>query len=138
MAYTSIHPGEIWIDTNGRQIQAHGFSVFYDENDKCWYWYGENKERTTGGPFNKIWTYGIRCYSSKDFYNWTDEGLIIPPSDDMSNPLHPTYCIDRPHIIYCEKTGKCEALREGEHSYGEILPSPAMSGFQSSGRMGIR
>lgn len=106
MKYTSIHPGEIWLDTNGKPIQAHGFSVFYDEKEKTWYWYGENKEKTTGGPFNKIWTYGIRCYSSKDFYNWKDEGLIIPPSDDLNDPLHPTYCIDRPHIIYCEKTGK--------------------------------
>ena len=35
-----------------------------------------------------------------------DRGLLIPPSDDLSEPLHPTYCIDRPHIIFCEKTDK--------------------------------
>ncbi|MCX7615701.1 MAG: family 43 glycosylhydrolase, partial [Clostridiales bacterium] len=99
--------GEKWLDTNGKPIQAHGFSVFYSKKDKMYYWYGENKEKTKGGPFNKIWHWGVRCYASKDLYNWEDKGLIIPPQpNDLSSPLHPTYCMDRPHIIYCEKTGK--------------------------------
>jgi hypothetical protein len=70
-----------------------------------YYWYGENKEFTTIG--SHIWTYGIRCYTSKDFYNWEDKGLIIPP--DSSNPLspmHPSQSNDRPHIIFCPKTNK--------------------------------
>lgn len=42
-----------------------------------------------------------------DLYNWDDRGLIIPPQpDNLQSPLHPTYQMDRPHIIYCEKTGK--------------------------------
>ena len=91
---------------NGKPIQAHGFSVFCDENTKTWYWFGENKEFTKGGKKNTIWTYGIRLYTSKDLYNWKDEGLIIEPSKDLASPLHPTYQIDRPHIIFCEKTRK--------------------------------
>lgn len=107
MAYSSIRPGQVWLDTSGKPIQAHGFSVFYSEQDQIYYWYGENKEKTTGGIFNKVWHWGVRCYASKDLYNWEDKGLIIPPHpDDLSSPLHPTYCMDRPHIIYCEKTGK--------------------------------
>lgn len=31
---------------------------------------------------------------------------IQPEPDNLDSPLHPTYQIDRPHIIYCEKTGK--------------------------------
>ncbi|MDB5279622.1 MAG: glycoside hydrolase [Ferruginibacter sp.] len=101
--YHSITPGAIWLNTDGKPIQAHGFSVFY--KDGTYYWYGENKEFTTQG--SNIWTYGIRCYTSKDFYNWQDRGFIIPP--DMTNiysPLNPSQWIDRPHIIYCPKTGK--------------------------------
>lgn len=103
--YNSIKPGKVWKDTNGNRIQAHGFSVFYDEKEKQYYWYGENKERTKKGGY--VWHWGVRCYVSKDLYNWEDKGLIIPPTpDDLQSPLHPTYCMDRPHIIYCEKTGK--------------------------------
>lgn len=105
--YNSFKPGQVWKDTNGKPIQAHGFSVFYNEKDRTYYWYGENKEKTKGGLFNTIWHWGVRCYTSKDLYNWEDKGLIIPPQpDDLQSPLHPTYCMDRPHIIYCEKTKK--------------------------------
>ena len=104
MAYTSIRPGKVWLDTNGKPIQAHGFSVFYNETEKLWYWYGENKEDTKKG--GTVWTKGIRYYCSADLYNWEDKGLLIPPAANLDEPLHPTYCIDRPHIIYCEKTGK--------------------------------
>lgn len=107
MSYNSIKPGQVWLDTEGKPIQAHGFSVFYSEKDETYYWYGENKEKTVGGPDNKIWHWGMRCYASKDLYNWEDKGLIIPPAEnDLTSPLHPTYGVDRPHIIYCEKTGK--------------------------------
>lgn len=107
MSYNSIKPGQVWLDTEGKPIQAHGFSVFYNEKDGLYYWYGENKEKTVGGPENTIWHWGVRCYTSKDLYNWEDRGLIIEPAvDDLKSPLHPTYCVDRPHIIYCEKTGK--------------------------------
>lgn len=105
--YNRFRPGKEWLDTNGKPIQAHGFSVIYSEKDGCYYWYGENKEKTKGGLLNTVWHWGVRCYSSKDLYNWEDRGLIIPPQpDDLQSPLHPTYCMDRPHILYCEKTGK--------------------------------
>ena len=49
----------------------------------------------------------ISCYSSKDLYNWKNEGIIIPPDpEDTSSPLHPAAMMDRPHIIYNEKTKK--------------------------------
>jgi hypothetical protein len=58
MKYDSIRPGRLWLDTNGRPIQAHGFSVFYDEKENRFVWYGENKEFTKKG--GTVWTYGIR------------------------------------------------------------------------------
>ena len=103
MRYTSFRPGQPWLDTEGKRIQAHGGSVFF-END-VYYWYGENKEKTDGK--NGIWHWGVRCYASRDLYNWEDLGLIIPPEpDDPASSLHPTSQMDRPHIIYNRKTKK--------------------------------
>lgn len=39
MAYHSIRPGRVWLDTSGK---ASGFSIFCHEQKKIWYWYGEN------------------------------------------------------------------------------------------------
>ncbi len=99
----SFHPGEVWLDTNGHRIQAHGGSIFYE--DGVYYWYGENKEFTKGD--GKLWHWGVRCYRSIDLYNWEDLGLIIPPdTEDESSSLHPTSMMDRPHIIYNRYTKK--------------------------------
>lgn len=103
MAYDSIRPGQTWLDTEGKRIQAHGGSIFYE--DGTYYWYGENKEKTDG--LNGIWHWGVRCYASKDLYNWEDKGLIIPPEeDDPKSSLHPSSQMDRPHVIYNKDTGK--------------------------------
>jgi len=99
--YHSFYPGRVWLDTEGKRIQAHGGSVMYQ--DGCYYWYGENKEKTTGR--DNIWHWGVRCYRSTDLYNWEDLGLIIPPvTDDASSPLHPSSMMDRPHILYNQRT----------------------------------
>ncbi len=132
MKYNSIQPGlKEWQDTDGKKIQAHGFSVIWDENEKKYYWYGENKEFSKKG--GHIWTYGIRLYSSEDFYNWKDEGFIIPPETDPFSPLEPGKCLDRPHIIYCAKTKKYVAwlkiMSGGENSqYMTIMQSDSFKG----------
>ena len=54
--YSSIRPGQVWLDTDGKRIQAHGGSVLY--SDGVYYWYGENKEKTTGK--DGIWHMGVR------------------------------------------------------------------------------
>jgi hypothetical protein len=94
--YTSIRPGLVWLDTEGKRIQAHGGSLLHDGG--AFYWYGENKEHST--PGSGIWHWGVRCYRSTDLYNWQDLGVIIPPvHDDPASPLHPAQCADRPHIV---------------------------------------
>lgn len=99
----AFYPGRVWMDTEGKRIQAHGGSVIYIEG--TYYWYGENKEKTTGK--DDIWHWGVRCYTSTDLYNWEDKGLIIPPElDDPNSPLHPSSMMDRPHIIYNKNTKK--------------------------------
>jgi hypothetical protein len=99
----SFKPGQGWMATEGKRIQALGGSVIFV--DGVYYWYGENKEKTTGQ--DETWHWGVRCYSSRDLYNWQDEGLIIEPVlDDPDSSLHPTSMMDRPHIIYNKRTGK--------------------------------
>lgn len=100
---TSIRPGEEWVDTEGKPIHAHGGSIL--EEGGVFYWYGENKARTTGD--SDIWHWGVRCYSSTDLYNWEDRGLIIEPDlSDPNSPLHPTQHLDRPHIARDRLNGR--------------------------------
>ena len=126
--YNRFYPGKVWKDTEGKRIQAHGGSVFY-ENGK-YYWYGENKEFTDG--LNGIWHYGVRCYESEDLYNWKDLGLIIPPdNNDKTSPLHPSAKMDRPHIIFNQKTGKyvcwIKVMRENGQ-FSTVLTSDKLTG----------
>ena len=101
--YHSIKSGQRWLDTKGKPIHAHGFQIF--EHDGTYYWYGENKEHTKLG--SNVWTWGIRAYRSKDFYNWEDMGLIIEPDTvNALSPLHYSQTLDRPHIWFNKKTGK--------------------------------
>lgn len=135
MTYDSIRPGKVWLDTEGKRIQAHGGSVICV--DGRFYWYGENKERTTGK--DDIWHWGIRCYSSSDLYNWNDEGLIVPPEvDDPSSPLHPAQMMDRPHIIYNARTERFVLWAKimGHPSYFTVYTSPSILGpYQPATRM---
>lgn len=102
--YDRFYPGQVWYDTDGKRIHAHGGSVIVVGD--TYYWYGENKEKSDGT--NGVWTWGVRCYSSNDLYNWEDRGLIIEPEpEEESSPLNPyTAMLDRPHIIYNERTKK--------------------------------
>jgi hypothetical protein len=100
---TSFKPGELWLDTKGKPIQAHGGSII--QVGERFYSFGENKEFTTGKT--GIWTSGVRCYGSSDLYNWDDLGTIIPPdSDDPTSPLNAKAKLDRPHIIHNARTGQ--------------------------------
>lgn len=90
------------LDSEGKKIEAHAGGVIKQGN--TFYWYGENKQYTTGR--NKIWTWGVKCYSSQDLVTWHDEGYIMPPSQDEGSWLHPSRHLDRPHIVYCPSTKK--------------------------------
>ncbi len=117
VTYNSIRPGEVWLDTDGKPIQAHGFQVTY--RDGKYYWYGEDKTHTLFGT-NRMFC-GVRCYSSADFYNWKDEGLIVEPSEDPSSPLHHCQKLERPHILHCPKTGKYVCWLKSQSNDGHFV-----------------
>lgn len=120
-----IYPGKIWTDTKGERIQAHGGALTRENG--WYYWYGENKEHTTGT--DAIWTWGIRMYRSKDLYNWEDLGLIIPPVlDDPASPLYPEQHLDRPHIRKSRETGKYVAWIRPSGGVFVILAADRLTG----------
>lgn len=135
----AFYPGQEWLDTDGKPIQAHGGSILCA--DGVYYWYGENKEKTLGGQ--GIWHWGVRCYRSTDLYNWEDCGLIIPPDEeDPSSPLHPSSMMDRPHILYNPRTKKYVCWLKIMEKNGEqtetVLTSAHILGPYTMVRRGLR
>jgi beta-xylosidase len=101
-SYNSFHPGELWLDNNGVHINAHGGGVLYEKG--TYYWFGEHK--TEGKAGNQAWV-GVHVYSSKDLYNWKDEGIALPVAAEGSGSDIEAGCIlERPKVIYNENTKK--------------------------------
>lgn len=107
-----FRPGEVWLDTAGKPINAHGGGMLF--HDGTYYWYGENKDGRTWLPEStKAWegyrvdVTGIRCYSSKDLLQWQDEGLVLKPvPGDSSHDLHPSKVCERPKVVFNRRTKK--------------------------------
>lgn len=93
-----FYPGELWPDTDGTHINAHGGGILY--HDDTYYWFGEHK-----GSRNNAYV-GVMCYSSKDLYNWKKEGVALPVSEDESSEITRGCVMERPKVVFNEKTGK--------------------------------
>ena len=110
--YTAITPGVEWLDTNNEKINAHGGGILYHEG--IYYWYGECKSDSTywnpnvpGWECYRTEAGGVNCYSSKDLLNWKYEGLVLQPEiSDTQSDLHPSKVLERPKVIYNDKTKK--------------------------------
>lgn len=95
--YDSIVPGADWLDTDGVLIQAHGGGMVRT-SDGTFYWFGEDHR-----PGGTLFT-GIAVYSSKDLYNWKNEGLALSPvagtqaaSDQVG---------ERPKVVWSAETNQ--------------------------------
>ena len=105
-------PGEVWRDTAGHVINAHGGGILFHAG--VYYWYGEFKEgRTYLAKPNKAWggtrviAGGVSCYSSTNLYEWKKEGLALPSvAEDPDHDLACENVIERPKVIYNAKTKK--------------------------------
>lgn len=109
MKMNSFRPGQIWLDTCGNPIQAHGGGILYNRGK--YYWFGENKAAATRPgvlqDLSRVDVIGINCYSSQDLYNWKFEGIVLPAEpDDPASDLHPAKVVERPKVIYNSLTGK--------------------------------
>lgn len=118
---TAFTPDQIWADTNGDPIDAHGAGVMFDDKTQKYYWYGEYHQDAWPAA-------GVRVYSSADLLNWKDEGMALTMVKSMADftddPLiselyagrTDTYniwadirvgrIIERPKVIYNERTQK--------------------------------
>lgn len=94
-------PDAIWLDNNGLPINAHDGGLLIYNN--TYYWYGVHY---TNGKDGYISTVGVRCYSSKNLYEWKDEGVVLPVVNDSASMMESGCVIERPKVIYCKKTGK--------------------------------
>lgn len=127
VTYHSVRPGQVWLDTDGKPIQAHGFQICHIDN--TYYWYGENKADALLGTTRMFG--GIRCYSSKDFYNWKDEGLILAPDTvNPMSPIHYSQKLERPHIIKNPSNDKYVlwAKSQAEDGYFAIFQADSFMG----------
>lgn len=97
----SFKSGELWLDNNGVHINAHGGGFLFQKGK--YYWFGEHK--VEGGKGNSAQV-GVHCYSSKDLYNWKDEGIALKVSDDSTNDIAKGCILERPKVVYNAKTKK--------------------------------
>jgi hypothetical protein len=91
----SFDPGNVWNDTNGEHINAHGGGVLF-YNDK-YYWFGEHKTEGRSGNSAQV---GVRCYSSVDLCNWVNEGVALAVVNDENSEIIKGCVIERPKVLY--------------------------------------
>lgn len=99
MADNKFKPGQTWNDTNGAAINAHGGCIQY--HNGTYYWFGEYRNGNKSA--------GISCYSSTDMYNWKKLNLAVTPTGTMTDEnrdIASGRTLERPKVIYNEKTGK--------------------------------
>lgn len=97
-----IRSGEIWRDTDGKVIQAHGGCIL--ERDGVFYWYGEDRSSATYKRRTDV--VGVRVYSSVDLVHWKDCGLALRAVNDPTHDLNPKGVVERPKVIYNARTRK--------------------------------
>ena len=94
-------PGKLWLDTDGKHINAHGGGFLIHNN--TYYWFGEHKSYGKGGNKAKV---GVGVYSSKDLVNWKNEGIALRVKKDTLSKLQEGSIVERPKVIYNKKTNK--------------------------------
>jgi len=97
--------GAKWQDVDGKDIQAHGGCIV--RFGELYYWYGEHKGAPNRPGKTEVDVIGVSCYTSRDLVNWKYEGLALEA--DKDNPescIHTSKVVERPKVLYCEKTGK--------------------------------
>lgn len=97
--------GEIWYDNKGKVIHAHGGCLLY--HNGYYYWYGENRVDNAY----------VNCYRSTDLKEWEFRNTILHTNSKCEkNRVKAEMCltnenstkcnIERPKVVYNEKTGK--------------------------------
>ena len=94
-----IRSGQIWTDTSGYPINAHGGGVMHYKGK--YYWYGEHKVYGNAGNWAHV---GVHVYSSENLCDWKDEGIALSVDDDPASDVGDGCIIERPKVVFCRKT----------------------------------
>lgn len=91
--------GQLWMDTDGKHINAHGGNIIQYNN--TYYWYGENRPYSGGST-----EAGISVYSSVDLKTWKNEGVALATSQEAGHDIERGCIMERPKVLYNPKTKK--------------------------------
>ncbi len=86
-----IKSGEIWPDTDGTHINAHGGGILLHNN--TYYWFGEHKADNTSSAL-----VGVMCYSSPDLQTWTCHGPALQVTDETGHDIERGCVLERPKV----------------------------------------
>ncbi len=100
-ALNCFRPGELWPDNHGVHINAHGGGILF--HDGVYYWFGEHKIEGEAGNLAHV---GVHVYSSRDLYNWRDEGIALAVVDDPNSDIVRECILERPKVIFNSRTKK--------------------------------
>jgi len=95
----AFRPGQLWPDTSGVPINAHGGGIIYHEG--IYYWFGEHKIAGEAGNHAHV---GVHAYSSPDLHAWKDEGIALEMSDEPGSEIARGCILERPKVIYNRST----------------------------------
>jgi hypothetical protein len=101
--YDRFRPGELWHDTEGNVINAHGGGILFHEG--IYYWFGEYRYGSDR-PRGERAMPGISAYSSADLYHWTFEGIVLGAVDEAGHDIERGAILERPKVIHNPRTGK--------------------------------
>ncbi len=96
-----VRPGEVWRDTAGQVIQAHGGGIL--PVGKEWFWFGE--DRTPGlDPLKRY----VSCYRSKDLMHWDGCGRVLELAEpeEIKAQYGGNWILERPKVFWVPKTRK--------------------------------
>lgn len=124
--HTAFNPGQLWRDTQGTVIDAHGAGLL--KEGAAYYWYGETRHGEpssqascfrnsshTSVTLSAGFTPGINLYvSDGDLYNWKHVGLVFAANATGS------HCLERPKVIRCPATGKYVLWAKGFPQDGSV------------------
>lgn len=89
-----FRPGQAWLDTSGKAIQAHGGGVLVHSN--VYYWYGEDRSTPRTA---------VSCYVSTNLSAWRHLGVVFDPERFPAEFQDKSF-IERPKVIYNPHTRK--------------------------------
>ncbi len=109
----AIRSGELWYDTDGRHINAHGGGIL--KYNDTYYWFGEHKDERTSDAM-----VGVMCYASKDLVSWRNCGVALSVTEPAlgqagqrmrrgattGSDIERGCILERPKVIYNKVTGK--------------------------------